>query len=194
MRIHNSVTKWHEKEWLLWAAEAWKYISHFKFKQQIQEEKELRANVNMYIVAKIQWTQKEWWWSICIILWRVLTPDVHCLWFFWNRCTMLQVILTPTCRMSGYPRQVIKVDALLRRLRFIWTALPTVITLITIIPLGTYNTLSWYIFLFSLMTAVCLSLSWLGCFTGLLPFLLCFLLLLSFLLLLLSFYNFGLTG
>jgi hypothetical protein len=26
-------------------------------------------------------------------------------------CTMLQVILTPTCRVSGYPRQVIKVDA-----------------------------------------------------------------------------------
>jgi hypothetical protein len=25
--------------------------------------------------------------------------------------TCLQVIQTPTCRMSGYPRQVIKVDA-----------------------------------------------------------------------------------
>jgi hypothetical protein len=36
---------------------------------------------------------------------------------------------TPTCRVSGYPRQVIKVETLLRRLRFIWTALPTVITL-----------------------------------------------------------------
>jgi hypothetical protein len=57
---------------------------------------------------------------------------------------------------------------LVRRLRFICTALPTVITLITIIPLGTYNTSSWYIFLrddatplvhlSSLMTAVCLSL------------------------------------
>jgi hypothetical protein len=81
--------------------------------------------------------------------------------------TCLQVILTPTCRVSGYPRQVIKV-ALLRRLRFIWTALPTVITHITIIPLGTYNSSSWYIFLrddatslvhlSSLMTAVCLRL------------------------------------
>jgi hypothetical protein len=69
---------------------------------------------------------------------------------------MLQVILTPTCRVSGYPRQVIRVDVL-RQLRFIWTALPTVITLITITPLGTYNTSSWYIFLFSLMTAVYLS-------------------------------------
>jgi hypothetical protein len=75
---------------------------------------------------------------------------------------MLQVILTPTCRVSGYPRQVIKVPTLLRRLRFIWTALTTVI------PLGTYNTSSWYIFLrddatplvhlSSLTTAVCLSL------------------------------------
>jgi hypothetical protein len=26
-------------------------------------------------------------------------------------CTMLQVILTPTCRVSGYPRQVIEIDA-----------------------------------------------------------------------------------
>jgi hypothetical protein len=87
-------------------------------------------------------------------------------------CTMLQVILTPTCRVSGYPRQVIKVETLLRRLRFIWTALPTVITHITIIPLGTFNSTSWYIFfrddatplvyLSSLMTAVRLSLrSWL---------------------------------
>jgi hypothetical protein len=68
----------------------------------------------------------------------------------------------------GYPRQVIEVETLLRRLRFIWTALPTVITLITIIPLGTYNTSSWCILLrddatplvhlSSLMTAVCLSL------------------------------------
>jgi hypothetical protein len=47
-------------------------------------------------------------------------------------CTMLQVILTPTCRVSGYPRQVIEVETLLRRLRFICTALPTVITLITL--------------------------------------------------------------
>jgi hypothetical protein len=61
------------------------------------------------------------------------------------RC--LQVIRTPTCRVSGYPRQVIKVAMLLRQLRFVCTALPTVITLITIIPLGTYNTSSWYIFL-----------------------------------------------
>jgi hypothetical protein len=83
-------------------------------------------------------------------------------------CTVLQVLLTPTCRVSGYPRQVIKVETLLRRLRFIWTALPTVMTHITNIPLGTYNTISWYIFfrddatplvhLSSLMTAVCLSL------------------------------------
>jgi hypothetical protein len=61
--------------------------------------------------------------------------------------TCLQVILTQTCHGSGYPRQVIKVETLLRRLRFIWTALPTAITHITIIPLGTYNTSSWYIFL-----------------------------------------------
>jgi hypothetical protein len=84
--------------------------------------------------------------------------NVQCLWF----------ICTATCRVSGYPRQVIKVATLLRRLRFIWTALPTAITHITIIPLGTYNTSSWYIFfrddatplvhLSSLMTAVCLSL------------------------------------
>jgi hypothetical protein len=87
---------------------------------------------------------------------------------FDTRCTLLQVILTPTFHVSGYLRQVIKVDVLLRRLCFIWTALPTVITLITIISLGTYNTSSWYIFLWddatplvhlsALMTAVCLSL------------------------------------
>jgi hypothetical protein len=102
-------------------------------------------------------------------------------------CTMLQVILTPSCRVSGYPRQVIKVATLLRRLRFIWTALPTVITLIPIIPLGTYNTTSWYIFfrddatslvhLSSLTTAVCLSLltrllHWTASFYWLFPFLL----------------------
>jgi hypothetical protein len=93
-------------------------------------------------------------------------------------CTMLQVILTPTCPVSGYPRQVIKVATLLRKLRFIWTALPTVITLITIIPLGTYTTSSWYIFLsrrcdptspplfFDDRCLFCVF--WLGCFTGLL--------------------------
>jgi hypothetical protein len=48
---------------------------------------------------------------------------------FWHQCTMLQVILTPTCRVSGYPRRIIKVATLLRQLRFIWTALPTLITL-----------------------------------------------------------------
>jgi hypothetical protein len=89
--------------------------------------------------------------------------------------------------VSEYPLQVIKVATLLRQLRFIWTALPTVITLITIIPLGTYNISSWYIFLrdnatplvhlSSLMTAVCLSLltrllHWTASFTF------CFLLLL----------------
>jgi hypothetical protein len=99
---------------------------------------------------------------------------------------------TATCHVSGYPRQVIKVATLLRQLRFIWTALPTVITIITIIPLGTYNTSSWYIFLrddatplvhlSSLMTAVCLTLltrllHWTASFTdcflsSLLPFLL----------------------
>jgi hypothetical protein len=111
----------------------------------------------------------------------------------WDTCvtcsdtsvTCLQVILTPTCRVSGYPRQVIKVETLLRRLRFIWAALPTVITLITIIPLGTYNTSSWYIFLrddaiplvhlSSLMTVVCLSLltrllHWTASFTDCSPF------------------------
>jgi hypothetical protein len=31
---------------------------------------------------------------------------------FDTRCTMLQVILTPTCRVSGYPRQVIKIGTL----------------------------------------------------------------------------------
>jgi hypothetical protein len=102
-------------------------------------------------------------------------------------CTMLQVIPTPTCRASGYPRQVIKVATLLRRLHFIWTALPTVITLITIIPLGTYNTSSWYIFLqddatslvhlSSLISAVCLSLltrmlHWTASLYWLFPFLL----------------------
>jgi hypothetical protein len=129
----------------------------------------------------------------------------------WHQCTMLQVILTPTCRVSGYPRQVIKVATLLRQLRFIWTALPTVITLITIIPLGTYNTSSWYIFLFrddatqlvhlsSLMTAVCLSLltkllHWTSCFlSSLLPFTTVDLFSLSTIHWLLSFYNFGLTG
>jgi hypothetical protein len=89
---------------------------------------------------------------------------------------MLQVILTSTCRVSGYPRQVIKVDASWTTTLYL-AALTTVTTLITIIPLGTYNTSNWYIFLrddatplvhlSSLMTAVCLSLSWLGCFTGL---------------------------
>jgi hypothetical protein len=43
-------------------------------------------------------------------------------------CTMLQVILTPTCRVSGYPQQVIKVDAAETTTVYI-TALPTVITL-----------------------------------------------------------------
>jgi hypothetical protein len=95
---------------------------------------------------------------------------------------MLQVILTPTCRVSGYPRQVIEVETLLRRLRFIWTALSTVIAQITIIPLGTYNTSSWYIFLrddatpqvhlSSLMTAVCLSLPFTDRFYWLLSWLL----------------------
>jgi hypothetical protein len=78
--------------------------------------------------------------NVLTAVWRVVTnsdTSVQC----------LQVILTPTCRVSGYPRQVIKVETLLRRLRFIWTALPTAITLITIIPLGTYTTSSWYIFL-----------------------------------------------
>jgi hypothetical protein len=97
--------------------------------------------------------------SILNILWHVTTPVWRC----------LQVILTPTCRVSGYPRQVIKLAMLLRQLRFICTALPTVMTLITVIPLSTYNTSSWYIFLWddatplvhlsSLMTAVFLSLS-----------------------------------
>jgi hypothetical protein len=72
---------------------------------------------------------------------------VQCLGSFHTSVKCLQVILTPTCRVSGYPRQVIKVETLLRQLRFIWTALPTVITLITIIPLGTYDNSSWYIFL-----------------------------------------------
>jgi hypothetical protein len=36
---------------------------------------------------------------------------------------------TETWRVSGYPWQVLKVETLLRQLRFIWTALPTVITL-----------------------------------------------------------------
>jgi hypothetical protein len=87
-----------------------------------------------------------------------ISQTLSFLFSYLSYCTLLQVILTPTCRVSGYPRQVIRVEVL-RQLRFIWTALPTVITLITIIPLGTYNTSSWYIFLFSLMTAVCLSLS-----------------------------------
>jgi hypothetical protein len=84
---------------------------------------------------------------------------------------VLQVVLTPTCGVSGYPRQVIIVDAAETTTVYL-TALPTVITLITIIPLGTYNTTGWYIFfrddatplvhLSSLMTAVRLSLrSWL---------------------------------
>jgi hypothetical protein len=40
----------------------------------------------------------------------------------------LLVILT-TCLVSVYPQQIIKVKTLLRHLRFIWTALPTVIAL-----------------------------------------------------------------
>jgi hypothetical protein len=62
------------------------------------------------------------------------------------RVRCLQVILTPTCRESGYPRQVIEVDASWTTTLYL-AALPTVTTLITIIPLGTYNTSSWYIFL-----------------------------------------------
>jgi hypothetical protein len=31
----------------------------------------------------------------------------------WRYCEMLRVLLTPTCHVSGYPRQVIKVDACL---------------------------------------------------------------------------------
>jgi hypothetical protein len=96
---------------------------------------------------------------------RIMLNIVTC---FDTSVRCLQVILTLTCRVSGYPRQVIKVATLLRQLRFICTALPTVIT---IIPLGTYNTSSWYIFLFSLMTAVCLSLlHWTASFSPLLPF------------------------
>jgi hypothetical protein len=104
------------------------------------------------------------------ILWRVNNTGVFdvCR-LFWHQI----------CRVSGYPRQVIEVDAS-------WTttlysaALTTVTTLITIILLGTYNSSSWYIFLWddattlvhlsSLMTAVCLSLSWLSCFAGLTVF------------------------
>jgi hypothetical protein len=79
---------------------------------------------------------------------------------------------------AGGCRTVIEVDAL-GRLLFIWTALPTVITLITIISLGTYNTSSWYIFLSRRCDPTSPSLFfddrslsawvfWLGCFTGLL--------------------------
>jgi hypothetical protein len=82
---------------------------------------------------------------------------VLCLGSFWNQCTGLQVILTPTCRVSGYPRQVIKVATLLRQLRFIWTALPTVITLITL-RAGISSYFLWW------------PLSAWVCFTGLLPF------------------------
>jgi hypothetical protein len=48
---------------------------------------------------------------------------------FNNIVPCLGSFCTATCRVSGYPRQVIKVATLLRQLRFIWTALPTVITL-----------------------------------------------------------------
>jgi hypothetical protein len=84
-----------------------------------------------------------------------------------GRVWCLQVILTPTCHVSSYPRQVIEVDASWTTTLFL-AALTTVTTLITIIPLGTYTSSSWYIFLWddatplvhlsSLMTAVCLSL------------------------------------
>jgi hypothetical protein len=54
---------------------------------------------------------------------------------------VLQVILTPNCRVSGYPQQVIKVDTALTTTVYL-TALPTVMAHIKIIPLGTYNTTS----------------------------------------------------
>jgi hypothetical protein len=35
----------------------------------------------------------------------------RCFFILVKYCDVLQVILTPTCRVSGYPRQVIEVDA-----------------------------------------------------------------------------------
>jgi hypothetical protein len=57
------------------------------------------------------------------------------------------------------PRQVIKVDAAETTTLYL-TALPTVITHITIIPLGTYNTTSWYIFFRDDATSLVFSLLW----------------------------------
>jgi hypothetical protein len=93
--------------------------------------------------------------------------DLYCDVLRHGRLRCLQVILTPTCRVSGYARQVIEVDASWTTTVYL-AALTTVTTLITNIPLGTYNSSSWYIFLWddatplvhlsSLMTPVCLSL------------------------------------
>jgi hypothetical protein len=42
---------------------------------------------------------------------RILTPVVTCLLSQGRVVDVRRLFLTPTCRVSGYPRQVIKVDA-----------------------------------------------------------------------------------
>jgi hypothetical protein len=57
-----------------------------------------------------------------------------------------RLFLTPTRRVSWYPRRVIKGSAFSADYSLFNTALTTVTTLIIVIPHGTYNSSSWYIF------------------------------------------------
>jgi hypothetical protein len=52
--------------------------------------------------GKILWLQKGISLKIMTDLYVFMAPSY---------CDVLRVILTPTCRMSRYPRQLIKVDA-----------------------------------------------------------------------------------
>jgi hypothetical protein len=80
-------------------------------------------------------------------------------------CSTFAGFLTPTRRVSWYPRRVIKGRRFFADYSlFTHTALTVVTTLIMTIPLGTYNSSSWYI-LSCPVTAVFLSLLWTNSFT-----------------------------
>jgi hypothetical protein len=73
-----------------------------------------------------------------LILWRV---SCH-----WGVFVVRRLFLTPTRRVSWYPRRVIKGSGFSADYSLFNTALTIVTTLIIVIPLGTYNSSSWYIF------------------------------------------------
>jgi hypothetical protein len=58
-----------------------------------------------------------------------------------------RLFLTPTRRVSWYLRRVIKGSGFSADYSLFNTALTIVTTIIIVIPLGTYTSLSWYIFL-----------------------------------------------